>query len=118
MGVTDTHNFDPRPEEVWAVLMDPNAIEACLRGCRELRPIGDNRYHADISIGDAAGAGIFTATVTVPDSPPPARGVGSRSGSEGVGRSRRPHCTRWPATRRGRRADDDCRVLQLSRRAP
>ena len=71
MDIIDTHNFAAAPEEVWAVLMDPIAIEACLRGCRELRPIGDNRYHADISIGVGAVSGIFSATVTLSDLSPP-----------------------------------------------
>jgi carbon monoxide dehydrogenase subunit G len=71
MEISDTHNFAATPEEVWAVLMDPNAIKACLRGCRELRPIGDNRYHADISIGVGAVSGMFSATVTLSDQSPP-----------------------------------------------
>jgi len=71
MEITDTHNFAATPEEVWAVLMDPAAIQACLRGCRELRPIGDNRYHADISIGVGAVSGTFSATVTLSDQSPP-----------------------------------------------
>lgn len=71
MEITDTHNFAAQPEEVWAVLMDPAAIKACLRGCRELRPIGDNCYHADISIGVGAVSGTFSATVTLSDQSPP-----------------------------------------------
>jgi uncharacterized protein len=71
MEISDTHSFAATPEEVWAVLMDPDAIKACLRGCRELRPVGDNRYHADISIGVGAVSGIFSATVTLSDQSPP-----------------------------------------------
>ena len=47
--------------------MDPDAIKSCLPGCRELRPVGDNRYHAELSIGVAAVTGTFTATVTLSD---------------------------------------------------
>jgi uncharacterized protein len=71
MEISDTHSFAATPEDVWAVLMDPDAIKACLRGCRELRPIGDDRYHADISIGVGAVSGLFTATVTLSDQSPP-----------------------------------------------
>ena len=71
MEITDKHNFDATPEAVWTVLMDPVAIEACLRGCRELRPIGENRYHADISIGVGAVSGMFSALVTLSDQSPP-----------------------------------------------
>jgi carbon monoxide dehydrogenase subunit G len=71
MEINDTHNFAATPEEVWTVLMDPNAIKACLRGCQELRPIDDNRYHADISIGVGAVSGMFSAIVTLSDQLPP-----------------------------------------------
>ena len=71
MEINDTHSFAASPEEVWAVLMDPNAIKACLRGCRELRPIGDDRYHADITIGVGAVSGIFSALVELSDQSPP-----------------------------------------------
>ena len=71
MEISDTHSFAATPEDVWAVLMDPDAIKACLRGCRELQPIGDNRYHADISIGVGAVSGVFSATVTLSDQSPP-----------------------------------------------
>jgi carbon monoxide dehydrogenase subunit G len=71
MEITDTHNFAATPEEVWAVLMDPDAIKACLRGCRELRPVGDNRYQADITIGVGAVSGMFSAEVTLSDQSPP-----------------------------------------------
>jgi carbon monoxide dehydrogenase subunit G len=71
MEITDTHNFAATPEEVWAVLMDPSAIQACLRGCRELRPLGDNRYHANMIIGVGAVSGMFSATVTLSDQSPP-----------------------------------------------
>jgi carbon monoxide dehydrogenase subunit G len=71
MEIADTHRFAAAPEEVWAVLMDPDAIKACLPGCRELRPTGDDRYHAEISIGVGAVSGIFSATVTLSDQSPP-----------------------------------------------
>jgi carbon monoxide dehydrogenase subunit G len=45
--------------------MDPEAIKSCLPGCRELRPVGDDRYHAEMTIGVAAVSGSFTATVVL-----------------------------------------------------
>ena len=71
MEIRDTHSFAAAPEEVWAVLMDPDAIKACLRGCRELRPVGDNRYHADVTIGVGAVSGLFTALVELSEQSPP-----------------------------------------------
>ncbi len=71
MEISDTHSFAAPPEEVWAVLMDPTAIKACLRGCRELRPVGDNRYQADITIGVGAVSGVFSGLVELSDLSPP-----------------------------------------------
>jgi uncharacterized protein len=71
MEITDTHSFAATPEDVWAVLMNPDAIKACLPGCRELRPIGENRFHAEMTIGVAAVSGTFSATVTISDQSPP-----------------------------------------------
>ena len=71
MEISDTHNFAATPEEVWAVLMNPEAIKACLPGCRELRPIGEDRYQAEMTIGVAAVSGTFRATVALSDQSPP-----------------------------------------------
>lgn len=71
MEITDSHDFAAAPEDVWAVLMDPEAIKACLPGCRELRPIGDDSYHAEVNIGVGAVSGIFSAEVTLTDLVPP-----------------------------------------------
>ena len=71
MEINDTHSFAAAPEDVWAVLMDPAAIKACLPGCRELRPLGDDRYHAEISIGVGAVSGTFSASIALSDKSPP-----------------------------------------------
>jgi len=71
MDISSTYSFPATPPEVWKLLMDPDAIKSCLPGCRELRPIGDNRYHAEITIGVAAVSGSFTATVALSDQVPP-----------------------------------------------
>ena len=71
MEITGTYKFAAPPQAVWTLLMDPEAIKSCLPGCKELRPIGDNRYHAEMSIGVAAVTGTFTSTVTLSDLQPP-----------------------------------------------
>jgi carbon monoxide dehydrogenase subunit G len=47
--------------------MDPHAIAACLPGCQELRPVGTDRFHAEITIGFAAISGTFSATIVIAD---------------------------------------------------
>ena len=71
MEISATYKFAAPPQAVWTLLMDPEAIKSCLPGCKELRPIGDNRYHAEMSIGVAAVTGTFTSTVTLSDLQPP-----------------------------------------------
>ena len=71
MNITATYSFAAAPTEVWKLLMDPEAIKSCLPGCRELRPVGDDRYHAEMTIGVAAVSGSFTATVVLSEQVPP-----------------------------------------------
>jgi carbon monoxide dehydrogenase subunit G len=71
MEIRSTYKFAAPPLEVWALLMDPDAIKSCLPGCRELRPLGGDRYHAEMTIGVAAVTGSFSATVTLSDQKPP-----------------------------------------------
>ena len=71
MEISATYKFAAPPQAVWTLLMDPEAIKSCLPGCKELRPIGDNRYQAEMSIGVAAVTGTFNATVTLSDLQPP-----------------------------------------------
>jgi carbon monoxide dehydrogenase subunit G len=71
MEISATYKFAAPPQAVWTLLMDPEAIKSCLPGCKELRPVGDNRYQAEMSIGVAAVTGTFNATVTLSDLQPP-----------------------------------------------
>ena len=71
MNITATYSFPAAPTEVWKLLMDPEAIKSCLPGCRELRPVGDNRYQAEMTIGVAAVSGSFSATVELLEQVPP-----------------------------------------------
>src|SRR6266576_3116807 len=71
MQLSATYKFAAPPDAVWTLLMDPEAIKSCLPGCKELRPVGDNRYQAEMSVGVAAVTGTFNATVTLSDLQPP-----------------------------------------------
>src|SRR5882672_254095 len=71
MEITGTYKFVAAPDEVWRLLMDPDAIKSCLPGCRELRPIADGTYQAELIIGVAAVSGTFAATITLSDLKPP-----------------------------------------------
>jgi carbon monoxide dehydrogenase subunit G len=65
MNLTATYNCAAPPSAVWTLLMDPDAIAACLPGCKELRPLGGDRYHAELTVGVAAVSGTFAATIAI-----------------------------------------------------
>jgi uncharacterized protein len=71
MNITGTYTFDAAPARVWDLLMDTGAIAGCLPGCKELRPLGDDRYHAELNVAVATVSGNYAATVTIADKQPP-----------------------------------------------
>lgn len=71
MQLEATYVFKAPVERVWALLMDTEAVAACLPGCKGLHPIGDDRYEAEIAAAVAAIAGNFKGTITLQDKVPP-----------------------------------------------
>jgi carbon monoxide dehydrogenase subunit G len=71
MELTATYSFPSPPSQVWGLLMDPEAIASCLPGCRELRPLGDDRYEAELTVGVAAISGTFKAGIALLEKVPP-----------------------------------------------
>jgi hypothetical protein len=67
VNLNATYKFSAPPQQAWSLLMDPHAIAACLPGCRELRPLGDDRFHAEMTFGVAAVSGTFNATIAIAD---------------------------------------------------
>ncbi len=51
--------------------MDTTVIAACVPGCQELTPIGDDRYRATMAVVVAAVTGNFDATIELADKTPP-----------------------------------------------
>jgi carbon monoxide dehydrogenase subunit G len=71
MQITATYTFKAPPTQVWTLLMDTDAIAACMPGCRGFRPLGDDRYEAELTAGVAAVSGDFKATIALLDKVPP-----------------------------------------------
>jgi uncharacterized protein len=67
MHLSATYEFNAPAEAVWALLMDTDRVAACLPGCTGLRPIGDDRYEAELSIAVAAISGNFKGTIALQD---------------------------------------------------
>ncbi len=71
MQITGSYSFNAPPTTVWDVLMDTDTIAACIPGCEQLRPLGDDRYAADVTVGVAAITATYSATVAIADKTPP-----------------------------------------------
>lgn len=70
MDITGTYPFNTTPERVWNLLMDPVAIAACIPGCEQLVPEGEDRYRARLNVSLAAITGTYEGTVTISDKKP------------------------------------------------
>jgi carbon monoxide dehydrogenase subunit G len=71
MQITASYPFNAPVERVWDLLMDTTAIASCIPGCRELRPLGGDRYQAELTVAIAAVTGQYRATVAMLDKAPP-----------------------------------------------
>ena len=83
MDIAGTYNFNAPPDRVWALLMDPAVISACIPGCDSFEPIGNNAYRARLTVALAAITGTYDGTVTLSDLAPPSS---YRLTAEGQGR--------------------------------
>jgi 2-furoyl-CoA dehydrogenase large subunit len=81
-------------EVVWRALLDPKVLARTIPGCHQLDQVGQNSYHADVSLGVGMVKGRFTANVTLSDLEPPNAATlsggldGPLGVSEGSGRVR------------------------------
>ena len=74
MELSAEYQMPARPERVWNLLMDTDAIGKCLPGARGLHPIGpagSDRYEVELGVAVAAIAGSFKGTVALEDKAPP-----------------------------------------------
>jgi carbon monoxide dehydrogenase subunit G len=71
MEITASYTFAAPPEQVWSLLIDPAVVASCLPGCDELKPLGDDRYRAELTLAVASVAGRYAGTVAMLDKQPP-----------------------------------------------
>lgn len=71
MQITGSYVFEAPAARVWDLLMNTEAIAACVPGCQELTPIGDDRYRAKLSIAISAVTGSYDATIALEEKTPP-----------------------------------------------
>lgn len=71
MEMKGTYTFNAPRERVWALLMDTAAIADCIPGCDALEPLGDDRFHATLTVALAAVTGTYQGTVALVEKRPP-----------------------------------------------
>jgi carbon monoxide dehydrogenase subunit G len=71
MEITSSYTFAAPPDRVWSLLIDPVVVASCLPGCEELKPLGDDRYRAELTLAVASVAGRYAGTVAILDKQPP-----------------------------------------------
>jgi len=82
------------PAQVYAVLLDPDALVKVIPGCHALEQVGPNHYRADVTIGIGLVKARYAAEIRLSDLDPPhglslgGKGVSSLGSAEGAGRIR------------------------------
>jgi carbon monoxide dehydrogenase subunit G len=71
MDITSSYTFAAPPDQVWNLLIDPVVVASCLPGCEELKPLGDDRYRAELTLAVASVAGRYAGTIAILDKQPP-----------------------------------------------
>src|SRR3954465_10097386 len=70
MDISGSFTFNAPPDRVWALLMDPAVLSACIPGCDRFEPDGADRYAVTLTIGLAAITGTYDGTVVLTDMVP------------------------------------------------
>jgi 2-furoyl-CoA dehydrogenase large subunit len=82
------------PAQVYAVLLDPDALVKVIPGCHALEQVGPNHYRADVTIGIGLVKARYAAEIRLSDLDPPhalslgGKGVSALGSAEGAGRIR------------------------------
>ena len=70
MKVSGARTVSATPEALWAFLMDPSQLKACLPGCESLTAGGPNVFRARMKLGVAFLKGTYEGSLTVVDPQP------------------------------------------------
>lgn len=67
MEITGDHQFNAPRSVVWAQMLDPEALKACMPGVEAFTETAPGKYDITIKVGIAAIRGTYSGTVTVAD---------------------------------------------------
>lgn len=71
MELSGEHSFSAPRERVYAFLLDPDTLKACLPGCEKLEQVGEDEYAATMKIGIGMIKGTFNGKVKISDKQEP-----------------------------------------------
>ncbi len=71
MDLQATYSIDAPASRVWAHLIAPAAVAACLPGCDRLEELGNDTWRAKLNMTVAAISGSYDGTVAILDKNPP-----------------------------------------------
>ncbi len=71
MRVDGEYVLHAGPEQVWQLLLDPDALASCIPGGQELRLVAPDEYEATVKIGVPAVQGVYSGKVRIIDKNPP-----------------------------------------------
>ncbi|HZP96305.1 MAG TPA: carbon monoxide dehydrogenase subunit G [Candidatus Limnocylindria bacterium] len=65
MRIDASYTYPAAPAQVWARLLDPESLRACIPGCEALESIGPDRWNARLSVGAGPIRGTYTGAVAI-----------------------------------------------------
>lgn len=88
MQVKGQATFSAPRTEVWATLMNPDALQSCLPGVQKFEPAGEDEWEATMTVGMAGIRGTYSGRVKITDKQPETSYRLSVEGSGGGNRIR------------------------------
>ncbi len=85
MKLEGSYLFDGSPKEVWDLLLNPQSLQGCIPGIKELRQTGEDQYEATMTVGVAAIKGTYKGKVAISDKQEPNSYTMRVEGSGGPG---------------------------------
>jgi len=71
MRIEGFYAINASAERVWDVLLDPEALKACIPGVQSMTETGENAWKIVLTVGIAAFKGTYEGDVRISDADPP-----------------------------------------------
>ncbi len=71
MKISGSYSLPASPEQVWALVNDPERLAKSLPGCERLEPEGPDRYKAVVKFALAAISGSYSGSLQISEKKPP-----------------------------------------------